>query len=271
MGTVETGLPLSGDGTFQVHLRGDGVSTGSSFPEDVVSLVIALVLQEINTNPVAPVRYLGAASDYQAQVALGKGLADSTVYLGVATKAGWSIPVSAPVDILIDVNRDGKNDYELTVEELSEGSDLFAASLCKVNTSDCHFAAINGVLAGVRDTAPYNTDVMVLPVKVSWLGLPTGASRFNYSLKGTGTPQVHSFDVAHPGLVFGGTDYLGATATQPLYQDLDGETIEVRYTRSDYTANSALGMLLLHHHNVAGSRAQVLQPMVRIPRRLLKR
>ena len=271
MGTVETGLPLSGDGTFQVHLRGDGVSTGSSFPEDVVSLVSALVLQEINTDGAAPVRYLGAASDYQAQVALGKGLADTTVYFGVAVKTGWSTPASAPVDILIDVNRDGTNDYELTVDELSQGSNLFGASLCKVNTVDCHFAPINGVLAGVRDTAPYNTDVVVLPVKVSWLGLPTGSSRFNYSLKGTGTPQVHTFDVAHPGLVFGGTDYQGAAATQPLYQDLDGQTIEVSYKQADYKADGALGMLLLHHHNAAGSRAQVLLPSIRTPRRLLKR
>jgi hypothetical protein len=270
MGTVETGLALSGDGTFQVHLRGQGVSTGSSFPEDVVSLVSALELHEINTNPAVPVRYLGAASDYQAQVALGKGLADTTVYFGVAAKTDWSTPVSAPVDILIDANRDGTNDYELTVDELSQGSDLFVALLCKVNTVDCQVAPINGVLAGVRDTAPYNTDVVVLPVKVSWLNLPTGVSRFNYSLSGTGTPQVHSFDVAHPGLVFGGTDYPGAAATQPLYQDLDGQTIEVSYKQADYKADAALGMLLLHHHNAAGSRAQVLRPLVRIPRKHLK-
>ena len=270
MGTAETALPLSGDGPYQVHLQGQGLSSGSSFPEDVVSLVSAIELQEINSDPVVPVRYLGAASDYQAQVALGKGLADTTVYFGVATKAGWSVPVSAPVDILIDTNRDGTNDYELTVDESGQGSDLFGALFCKVNTADCHFAAVNGVPAGVRDTAPYNTDVLVLPVNVSWLSLPTGASKFNYSLGGTGTPQVHTFDVAHPGLVFGGTDYLGAAAVQPLYQDLDGETIQVTYTQADYKANAALGMLLLHHHNAAGSRAQVLRPLVRVPRKHLK-
>ena len=271
MGTAEAALPLSSDGTFLIHLEGQGISTGSSFPEDVVSLVSALELQEINTDPAVPVRYLGAASDYQAQVAAGKGLPETVVYLGVATKSGWSVPVSAPIDILIDSNRDGTNDYELTVDELSQGSSIFAASLCKVDTADCHFAPVNGVLADVRDTAPYNSDVLVLPVPLPWLSLPSGASKFNYSLSGTGTPQVHTFDVAHPGLVFGGTDYLGAAAAQPLYQDLDGQTIQVTYTRADYTANAALGMLLLHHHNAAGSRAQVLQPLVRVPRKQLKR
>jgi hypothetical protein len=271
MGTAESALPLSADGTFSIHLRGQGISTGSTFPEDVVSLVSALELQEINTDPVVPVRYLGAASDYQAQVALGKGLADTTVHFGVATKAGWSVPLAAPVDILIDSNRDGTNDYELTVDESYEGSDLFGALLCKVNTVDCHFAAVNGVLAGVRDTAPYNTDVLVLPVQVSWLSLPSGASKFNYSWSGTGTPRVHTFDVAHPGLVFGGTDYLGAAAAQPLYQDLDGQTIQVTYTQADYRSNAALGVLLLHHHNAAGSRAQILRPLIRVPRKELRR
>jgi hypothetical protein len=193
------------------------------------------------------------------------------VYFGVATKTDWSVPVSAPIEILIDSNRDGTDDYELTVNELSPGSDLFAAVLCKVNSADCHSGPVNGVLADVRDTAPYNSDVLVLPVRLPWLNLPSGASKFNYSLGRTGTPQTHTFDVAHPGLVFGGTDYLGATATQPLYQDLDGQAIQVTYTRADYTANAALGVLLLHHHNAAGGRAQVLQALVREPRKQLKR
>jgi len=270
MGTFEAGLPLSADGTFQVHLQGQGVSTGSSFPEDVVSLVSALELQEINPGQDAPVRYLGVASDYQAQVALGKGVADATVYFGVAVNPGWSNPASATVDLQIDSNRDGTNDYELTVGEIAEGSDVFAARICKVNTTDCHYAPLNGVLADARDTAPYNTDVAVLPVKVSWLGLSTGASRFNYSAKGPATPVVHSFDLANPGLVFGGTDYLGAAATQPLYQDLDGQTIQVAYKQAAYKADAALGVLLLHHHNAAGNRAQVLLPLIRAPRKHLK-
>jgi subtilisin family serine protease len=269
MGTTETVLPLGADGTFQLHLQGQGVSTGSSFPEDVVSLVSALELQEINTDSAAPVRYVGVASDFQAQVALGKGLADSTVFFGVAANTPWSDPLSAPVDILIDVNRDGTNDYELTVDELGPGSDLFAAALCKVNTSDCHYAPVNGPMPSLIDTAPYNTDVLVLPVRVTWLGLPSGSSAIRYSLSGTGTP-VHTFDVANPGLVFGGTGYLGAPATQPLYQDLDGQTIQIDYRQASYKANAALGVLLLHHHNAAGSRAQVLRPLVRIPRKHLE-
>jgi hypothetical protein len=270
MGTVETYLPLSADATYQVHLAGQGVSTGSSFPEDVVSMVSALELQEINTDSAAPVRYLGVASDYQAQTALGKGIADTTIYFGVAANAGWSDPLSAPVDLMIDVNRDGTNDYELTIDELTSGSDVFAARVCKVNTTTCQFMALDGVTPNVRDTAPYNTDVWVLPVKASSLGLSSGATKFNYSRQGAASSQVHTFDPAHPGLVFGGTDFLGAAATQPLYQDLDGQTIQVSYKQADYKADAALGLLLLHHHNATGSRAQALRPLIRIPRKHLK-
>lgn len=270
MGTLEIGLPLSTDSTYQVHLAGQGVSTGSSFPEDVVSLVSALELQEINADSAAPVRYLGVASDYQAQTALGKGIADTTIYFGVAANALWSDPLLAPVDLMIDTNRDGTNDYELTIDELTSGSDVFAAKVCKVNTTSCQYAALNGVTPDVRDTAPYNTEVWVLPVKASFLGLSSGATKFNYSRKGAGSSQVHTFDPAQPGLVFGGTDYLGAAATQPLYQDLDGQTIQVSYKQADYKADAALGMLLLHHHNATGSRAEALRPLIRIPRRHLR-
>ncbi|HVN30496.1 MAG TPA: S8 family serine peptidase, partial [Thermoanaerobaculaceae bacterium] len=269
MGTAESSLALGADATFQLHLQGQEVSTGTSFPEDVVSLVSALELQEINPDSTASVRYLGVASDYQAQLAAGKGLADSSLFFGVAANASWSDPLAAPVDILIDVNRDGTNDYELTVDELGTGSDLFAAALCKVNTTDCHYAEVNGPSPSVIDTAPYNTDVLVLPVKASWFGLSSGATAIKYSLAGAGA--VHTFDLANPGLVFGGTDYVGLAAAQPLYQDVNGQTIQVTYKQASYRADAALGVLLLHHHNVTGGRAQILRPLLRVPRKELKR
>jgi subtilisin family serine protease len=268
MATAEAGVPLGADGTFQVHLKGQGIATGSSPPEDVVSLVSAFELQEVNTDPEAQVRYLGVASDYAAEAAVGKGLGDSFVYFGVAAASPWSSPLFGPVDILIDSNRDGTNDYELTVDEVSEGSDVFTAALCMVNTAICQYAPLNGPPASLIDTVPYNTDVVVLPVSISWLNLPSGATKINYSLKGSGT--VHTVDLASPGLSFGGTDYRGDAATEPLYRDLDGETITVSYKQSSYKADAALGILLLHHHNAAGSRAQVLGPLIRAPRRELK-
>jgi subtilisin family serine protease len=270
MGTVENGLRFSADGTFPVHLQGLGVSTGTSFPEDEVSLVSAFELQESNADPTAAVRYLGVTSDNAAQVAAGKGIADTTIYFGVATNGAWSNPVEAPVDILIDTTGDGLGDYELTIGEFTQYTDSFAAVLCKLSTGNCELTPLDGVTPDVRDTVPFNTDVFVLPVKASTLGLSPTLTKFGYYLNNTAKPLIHTFDVANPGFSFGGTDYLGQTVTQPLFADLDGQAIQVTYSRTNAKADGALGVLLLHHHNAAGSRAQVLSPAIRKPRKQLK-
>ena len=271
MGTLEKGLPLAADGTFPIHLTGEGVWTGSAFPEDEVSLVSAFELQETNSDPAATVRYLGVASDNPAQVAMGKGIADTTIYFGVATGSVWPNPVQLPIDILIDTNGDGLGDYELTATEVSLGSDLLAAQLCAMSTGNCVYAALNGVTPDVRDTVPFNTDVFVLPVRASALGLSPTTTSFRYALNAT-SPVWHPFDAANPGLSFGGSDYLGNAVTQPLYEDLPGQTIQVTFDSANYRADAALGVLLLHHHNATGRRAEVLAPSaIRKPSRHLRR
>jgi hypothetical protein len=270
MGTLETGFPSAADGTFQLHLEGTGVSTGNSFPSDEVSLVSAFELQEADLDTAADVRYLGVTSDNAAQIAAGKGIADTTIYFGVATSAVWSNPVEAPVDILIDTTGNGLGNYELTISELSQGSDVFSAQLCSIKTGNCQMTPLDGVTPDVRDTVPYATDVFVLPVNAAALGLTVTATSFRYALN-TANPIWHAFDVGKPGFSFGGTDFLGQTATQPMYTDLPGQTIQVTYSRANAKADGTIGILLLHHHNVTGARAQVLVPAIRKPsRHLLK-
>jgi subtilisin family serine protease len=270
MGTLESRLALSGDGTFQIHLQGQGLSTGTAFPEDEVSLVSAFELQEANADPSADIRDLGVASDYQAQVAAGKGIADSAIYFGVVTSAVWSNPIVPPIDIVIDTNGDNTPDFELAIDEVTQGSDVFAAFLCSTSNGACELLPLGGVTPDVRDTVPYDTDVFVLPVNASTLGLSVGHTSFRYA-RNAATPAWHTFDVAKPGFFFAGTDYLGQPATQPLYTDLPGQTIQVTYSRANASADGTLGVLLFHHHNVAGSRAEVLGAQIRKPRKLLKR
>ena len=273
MGTQESALALSGaQTTFDLHLAGRGISTGTSYPTDVVSLVSAFELQESSSDPSADVRYLGVTSDYAAQKAQGKGIADTTIFFGLAAGSDWATPLDAPVDIVIDTNGDGKDDYELTVDEVTTGDDAFIARLCPVDSPNCQQALFINLLASEeRDTAVYDTSVVVLPVRASWLGLSTGSSKFKYSVKRASGRQWHAFDPAHPGLAFSGTGYLGSAAVQPLYNDLDGQVITVAYTQADYKADAAQGVLLLHHHNAKGSRAQVLAPQIRPPAKKLRR
>ncbi|HPS76994.1 MAG TPA: S8 family serine peptidase [Thermoanaerobaculaceae bacterium] len=272
MGTQESNVSLTAaTGNFSLHLAGQGVSTGSSFPTDWVSLVSAFELAATSPDEAlstgsgqfSDLRYIGVTSDYAAQVAAGHGLAETSIWFGIATWADWASPNATTVLVLIDTNRDGTDDYSLTSTSTggSSPTDVYTVQLCKLPSGSCNGVHLNGVDAGVRDTALLGTNVMVLPVLPGWLGLAPGASRFNYKVLTPAEytdPPTLTYDPAHPGLSFGGTSFLGATTTQPLYTDLAGQTIPVQYNRADYLANASSGLLLLHHFNQAASRAQVV-------------
>ncbi len=273
MATVERSLAVpSGEGSVTLHLAGQGVATGTSFPTDEVSLVSAFELQETNFDPFAAVRFLGVASDLQAQVAQGKGLADATLYFGIAAATPWTSPIEEPFDMRISINGDTADDFELFMQDLNTGDDVYVVTLCNLKTILCNSVGpINGVSAGIRDTVPFNTDVVVLPVPVAQLGLTAANTTVTYYFNGGAPNVVHSFDLAHPGVSFPGTAYVGTSSLPPLYEDVPGATIRMTVNPTAYESDHALGVLLLHHHNAAGNHAEVLAPKSRQPRRLLKR
>ena len=274
MTTVEQSFRMpAAPGSLTLHLAGQDVATGTSFPLDEVSLVSAFELQEANFDPAAAVRYFGVASDLQAQAALGKGLADATLYFGIAATTPWTSPIEEPFDIRISVNGDTADDFELFMQDFNIGDDVYVVTLCNLNTIECSSVqTVNGVTAGVRDTVPFNTDVVMLPVPVAALGLSPGNTELTYYLNNWAAPRVvHSFDLSHPGLSFPGTAYPGSASLPPLLTDIPGQTIQVAVSPVDYANDQALGVLLLHYHNVAGTHAEVLAPDPREPRRLLKR
>jgi hypothetical protein len=112
------------------------------------------------------------------------------------------------------------------------------------------------------NTAPFDNDVVVMPVNVSQLGLSTGATRFNYRVVGLSRfwsgPAIDqtgwlTYDVALPGLAF-----TGGLAGTPMFPDLNNAGITVGFNQAAYAANSSQGLLLLHHFNEQGNRAEVL-------------
>ncbi len=165
-------------------------------------------------------------------------------------------------DVYIDVNGDGKPDYDLYITDYSVFTgnpaydDVYVAALCKISTSMCSLTPLNGVTPDVLDTAPMDTNVVILPVAASDLGLAGGKSKFDFYFNRTvGAQAVHSFDPVHPGLSFGGA-FAVAGSGLPVFPDLPSQSVQVSYSQSDYTADKAAGILLLHHHNGAGSHAQ---------------
>jgi hypothetical protein len=145
------------------------------------------------TNPLAAAGDLlavGVASDR----GLRGSLSQSTLYFGVATAKSWPTPNNQMVSIilLIDVNRDGVEDFALynsnagnlalkSVANRDSANDVFRTVVTR-GFSSGHTAGgyLNVFPADQRDTAPFNNSVLVYSVLASLLGLTDANPRLNY-------------------------------------------------------------------------------------------
>ena len=118
---------------------------------------------------------VGAASDAASQAQF----VNSTVYFGIAAAGNWTTPQSfiAEFDVEIDTNLDSFADFTLqnssagnyagSLSTSGDANDVFMSVLTVGATGT---ASTNGFVnvfpANVRDTAPFNNSVLVLPVPV---------------------------------------------------------------------------------------------------------
>jgi hypothetical protein len=101
---------------------------------------------------------------------------------------------------------------------------------------------------------------MLLPMPVAQFAMPAGRTRFNYRVLSSSrfsglvetTPWL-TYDLANPGLAFA-----GGLAGMPMFPDLNNTSIAVTQNAAAYAANGSQGVLLLHHLNEFGHRAEVL-------------
>jgi hypothetical protein len=268
--------------TATIPLTGTGVNTGENYPVDVVSLVSAFELQYTSPNEPesdelndkADLAYVGVASD----VASTDTFTETMIYFGIATHDDWSTPNELEFNVYIDTNRDGVDDYVLFNSNLGwmsggDQNDIQLTFLYDIAADDIFIADyINGVGPDALDTAVFNNNVIILPVAAADLGLTAGNSRFNYhvrtlSLDDPGNEEGFSgaiegevdhtsrltYDAARPGL-----DTSGGEAGAPVYEDLPGETISVKYNAATFLRAGSQGLLLFHHHNREGDRVEVL-------------
>ena len=263
---------FSQTGRGEITLTGQGVMSGSNFPRDILSLVSAFELQarsEQNTElPVdsdaADLRYVGVTSDYPAT----RSLTDprTRIYFGVATWANWSSPTTVEFGIYIDTDKDGEDDFVLFNWNPGSASGGNATDVLITYLLDLKTGSLTGqdYLGGVAPSQfalpVYNTNTMVLPVYAADLGLQPNAA-FNYSVDSFSRYANDLVDSVE-GLTYNptqpGVDVTNGIVGAPLYADLPGETIPVRFNAEYFTANRSQGMLLLHHHNVTETRAEVV-------------
>jgi subtilisin family serine protease len=271
--TVPTGGGAAG--TTAIPLTGTGICTGvltpgappscaGAFPVDEVSLVSPFELQASNprnlaVDPKYNLRHAGVSAD-GTTLSFGIGLwgpaALLTTEIDTAVEVTLVTPAGAPLYTLFP--------YYATVPGASTATNVYLTGVYNwaANTTSLYYFA-NAVDSTCCDTRIFNNDVFFMSAPLTALGLTPG-STIHYYVDTYG-PSGNVDDVGPLTMNLGaqGLNFGGGL----LLDDLPGATIPVTYNVANLTANGSLGALLLHHHNAAGSRAQVLAvpPVTLVP------
>jgi hypothetical protein len=274
----ERSLSMVGQGVLPA-----GSLAQSRFPTDTVSLVTALELQFSSPKQTlakqslahADLQYIGIAAQplmtppptHSAEI-----VASSRLLFGIATYGEWSTPNEVSFRIHFDTDEDGDVDYVLRTTNVGSflgigASDEFVTVLEDRERKEQKITYfLNLISAAELNSALFNNNVLLMAVDAADLGL-TGTNRsFNYlvsahSRDAESNDQVVDFsrlltyDVVRPGISTSG-DRLGEF---PIYFDLPGTEIGFEFERAAFAANRSEGILLLHHHNERGARAEAIR------------
>lgn len=267
MSTTQSLIDLANPtGTLVLNLTGRGVNNGPTQPADPISLVSPFELQGLDGNDDFTPKEIdfldfqnaGVRSNYKTTGSIGA--ATTRLTFGISTWGDWESLNYFNFNILIDTNRDGTDDFNLfsTSFANSQGapSDVFITRLQNLSSSAITTQLfVNLVPASFEDTLPFYTNIAVLGVIPSALGLTDANGKFNWQVKisrnGVVVDQSESFtyDLTKPGVEFGGIT---------IFDDLPGMTMPVGYNRDDFRAADSIGAMLLHHYNTEGHRVQLL-------------
>ena len=174
-------------------------------------------------------RAVGAASNAPE---LG-GIADATLFFGIAMDGPWIVPQSflSNLGIDVDTDLDGVTDYELT--HGSSGDVLVSGDITERELADdAYFTIIDSLelenpkLGGIlnvfssaeRETSLLNNSVMIYSAKAADFGLANDNTRIQYRFHNiTETTRWIPFDAARPALrtanpAFGHSPYHAADA-----------------------------------------------------------
>ncbi|WP_245847737.1 S8 family serine peptidase [Lentzea kentuckyensis] len=213
-------------------------------------------------------RYVGAASTAPLAKAQGKP-EESLLAFGVATWGNWyNLGKNTVPFVDIDTNGDGTADFETFATRVDD-TDLLVATTIDLKTSEkVDVQAVNGQFGAV-DTNAADTNVVVLPVLLTALGIdPTkDTSRISYvvgvggyyAAPGNANKLVDvidrnlSYDPLKPGLwAQGGGDAALSYLAKP------GTALVVNKNEASLKADKSDGLLVLNHHNANGDRAAVV-------------
>nr|MDP9122676.1 DUF11 domain-containing protein [Acidobacteriota bacterium] len=265
--TGSTTVALSGTGVCSGTLSGS-TCTGS-FPTNEVSLVSPFELQVVHPqNPSLPGRlnlqYAGVAYDPARNLLL----------FGISTWGSWSSLTDVAFNVLIDSTGGGFDHVLFNSNPGTMAGSLFGTA--GATAQDSYLTGVfnlktngvgtqqfvNGSSAASIDSRVLDNNVIILAATPQSLGLKGTTFRwavqtcsgsdplcFGGSFDSAPGPFSWNLAAASQGLNFGGARLLG---------DLPGASVPVTWNLANLTTNGSLGALFLHHHNAAGTTAQVV-------------
>ena len=272
---------LGSSGTASLKLQGVGIDSGEpspAYPVDTVSLVSALELKATSpqlTGLSAPIfstgdfQYVGVMTDHQS----AGSWAATAIYFGISTYGDWTTPTASgdEYDIYIDTDGDGSPEWDIfnyrhTADANGNPTDVFRAAAYDLTTGSLYLSGyLNGVTPNILNTSVYNTNVMVMPVSAALLGLSDANPSFtfwleSYSREWSGPIDTVASDIAplSYNALHLAVDTVSANPAGPIpmFADLPDFTIPVIFNKA--YATGPLSLLLLHHHNGEGTRAEAI-------------
>ena len=274
-------VPTSNQGTFNVNLTGVGINTGGTAGAGgILSLVKPFELQYVHPSVGSgstsagdrhTLKYVGVTSDYANYPE------SPVISFGLDTFGDSAVPMwfAADREIFIDTDEDEIPEYLLVCESygravgLGQDNVYVSALYDLVNGGGSIQYFLNAYPSNSRDTNAFNNSAMVLTVDATALGLfgQSNDTKFQYNVQTYGreasssTPPVSetgwlTYDVAKPGL--NASVGFGAAGEPNMFPDLPSTSIPVAYNGANYQANGSRGLLLIHMHNGAGNRSEVI-------------
>ncbi|MGR6902227.1 S8 family serine peptidase [Glutamicibacter sp. BSL13] len=248
-----------GQNQTSIKLKGQDLALGKGEGQ-VTSLLGAFELgatskregKRLESIPVASamdLQYVGAST-----TAPRTGVADGLLNIGISTWDNWAnLAGATELDVEFDTNGDGKADYVSFTTQLDDIDLDLVATFDSKTGAQVDLQPLNGVLGDV-DTNTFDTNVAILPVALSSLGLDESSSKISYRVQSyswyhtddqgalvpVDTTKWIDFNVASPQLDFG--------ATGTLFTDLKGNHIPVSVENVKKESKA----LLLHLHNGTG-------------------
>jgi subtilisin family serine protease len=261
-GTGTTGY-LSSVSTFQLQGTSPKIASCSSI------LVIKCIALADDRS--ADLRYVGSASD----VPVAPTLAAATLSFGVSSYGPWRTPASyTEFDVLLDINADGVPDAAVynTRASTTDDFDYFLAELVDLRpTGPTSGLVLDDQLLnntdGSFDTNMFNSDSLSLPVSLGALQtaglIANGTAKVRYWVESF-TAEAGQVDTVGsptaPMTISVGSPALAAYGPfgTLLNDDVPGARLNVRRDDASYASDKPQGLLLIHHLNTDGARAQVV-------------